>query len=408
MFEPPGNGAALHHVGAFERHIKHSALFHLAPVPGAADRNVQAEVLDPHRLAGARFAVPDADLADGEKMVHEPDLLAARAQVGEFGAAQDATVVLRSLVGRLRAVVGPVGRLVDQRVEGLDGAAGGEPVGCVALVGEAGQLEEADARRLAGERAGHVLRMIAAGLVVVGDDDHIGAGEVLGKGRVPLAGTAWIAGRGDAVAGERQNVLLALDDEHAPFQRERLDQLGQAVRHLPHALDAPHPAVLHLVRRIVRACPAPLAKGFRVEPADLEQQRAEFVGVVVGRDDLELLRAVVVCVAVAVLAQPFPRNSPTRSRLRKSSTPPPSLASWSNHVPLATSTLRAPLVPQRNSFLLEWRGFGSPQKCRATSGMASGELGAAVMTPPAPEARDSMPAIAHPRAPSADRQWSHP
>ena len=186
VFEPPGNGAALHHVGAFERHIQHRALFHLAPVPDAADRNVQAEVLDPHRLAGARFAVPDADLADGEKMVHEPDLLAARAQVGEFGAAQDATVVLRSLVGRLRAVVGPVGRLVDQRVEGLDGAAGGEPVACVALVRQAGQLEEADARGLAGERAGDCLRMIAAVLVIVRDDDHVGAGQMIGKGRVPL------------------------------------------------------------------------------------------------------------------------------------------------------------------------------------------------------------------------------
>ena len=217
VFEPPGNGAALHHVGAFERHIEHRALFHLAPVPSAADRNVQAEVLDPHRLAGARFAIPDADLADGEEMVHEPDLLAARAQVGEFGAAQDATVVLRSLVGRLRAVVGPIGRLVDQRVEGLDGAAGGEPVAYVALVGEAGQLEQADARGLADERAGNGLGMIAAGLVVVGQHDDIGAGELIGEGVPPLAGAAWIAGRDDAKARQRLDILLALDDEHAPF-----------------------------------------------------------------------------------------------------------------------------------------------------------------------------------------------
>ena len=224
MFEPPGNGAALHHVGAFERNIKHRALFHLAPVPNAADRNVQAEVLDPHRLAGARFTVPDADLADGEKMVHEPDLLAARAQVGEFGAAQNATVVLRGLVGRLRA--GPVGRLVDQRVERLDGAALREPIGHVALVRQAGELEEADARGLAGERTGNGLGMIPSGLVVVGQHDDIGAGELIGVDVPPLAGAAGVAGCDDAKARQALNVLLPLDDEHAPFQRESFHQVG--------------------------------------------------------------------------------------------------------------------------------------------------------------------------------------
>ena len=174
---------------------------------------------------------------------------------------------------------------------------GGEPVACVTLLGEAGQRQQADARRLAGERAGHFLRMLVAVLVIVRDDDHVGADQVLGKGRVPLVCTTCIAGRRDAVAGERENVLLALDHEQPMFQRQRLDELGQAERHLPHTFDAPHPAILHLVRRIVRACPAPLAKGLRLEAADLEQQRAGFVGVVVSRDDLEPLRAIVVGVA---------------------------------------------------------------------------------------------------------------
>ena len=215
VLEPPGNGAALHHVGAFERHIQHSALFHLAPVPDAADRNVQAEVLDPHRLAGARFAVPDADLADGEKMVHEPDLPAARAQVGEFGAAQDATVVLRSLVGRLRAVVGPVGRLVDQRVEGLDGAAGGEPVGYVALVGRPGSASRRMRAALpASERATSCAcsrpSLSLSGMTITSAPARCSA-----KAGSHLCGATCVAGRRDAVAGERENVLLALDDEHA-------------------------------------------------------------------------------------------------------------------------------------------------------------------------------------------------
>ena len=96
------------------------------------------------------------------------------------------------------------------------------------------------------------------------------------------------------------NVLLALDDEHAPFQRQSFDQVGQAVENAGNALEIPNPAAL--------AVGPPLAEGFRREPDDLEQQRSEFVGVVVSRDDLVLrICAAVAGVAVAVLAQPFPR-----------------------------------------------------------------------------------------------------
>ena len=80
--------------------------------------------------------------------------------------AQNSTVVLWGLVGRLRA--GPFGRGFDQVVERLDSAALREPIGHVALVRQAGELEEADARRLADERAGNGLGMIPSGLVVVG------------------------------------------------------------------------------------------------------------------------------------------------------------------------------------------------------------------------------------------------
>ena len=105
-----------------------------------------------------------------------------------------------------------------------------------------------------------------------------------------------------------ENVLLALDDENAPLERERLDQLGQPERHLPHALDAPHPAILHLVRRIVRACRPPLPESLRIEAHDLEQQVPVFVGVVVGRDDLRpCARAVVTVFGKPIsVAQPFP------------------------------------------------------------------------------------------------------
>ena len=243
-----------------------------------------------------------------------------------------------------------------------------------------GQLDDADARRLADERAGHFLRMLVAVLVIVRNDDHVGTGQVLGEFGCHLWAPPALQVAGMPWRASVENVLFALDDDHWPLERHRLEQLGQAVRHLPHAFDAPHPALLHLVWRVVRACPAPLAKGLRLEAADLEQQRAGFVGVVVGRDDLESLRAIVVSRFPVVTANSSVSLNPcclshcgisrTPSRLRKSMTPPPSFASWSNQVPLATSTLRAPLLPHRNSFVLEWRGFGSPQKCRATSGMA--------------------------------------
>jgi hypothetical protein len=195
---------------------------------------------------------------------------------------------------------GPVGRGLDQFVQRLDSAALREPIGCVALVGQAGKVEEADARGLAHERAGNGLGMIPSGLVVIGQHDDIGAGELIGVGVPPLAGAAWVAGCDDAKARQAFNVLLALDDEHAPFQRESFHQVGQAVENAGDALEIPDPAAL--------AVGPPLAECFWGEPDDLEQQRSEFVCVVVTRDDL-LLRicAAVAGVAVAVLAQPFPR-----------------------------------------------------------------------------------------------------
>jgi hypothetical protein len=208
--------------------------------------------------------------------------------------------VLRRLVGRLRAVVDPVGRLVDQRVERLDRAPGAEPVACVALVGEAGELEETNTRRLADERAGNGLGMIPSGLVVVGQHDDIGASELIGVGLPPLAGTARIAGRHDAKVRQRLDILLALDDEHTPLRGDRFGQVGQAVENAGNALEIPDPATL--------AVGPPLAECFWGEPDDLEQQRSKFVGVVVTRDDLVLkICAAVAGVAVTVLAQPFPR-----------------------------------------------------------------------------------------------------
>jgi hypothetical protein len=101
-------------------------------------------------------------------------------------------------------------------------------------------------------------------------------------------------------ARQALNVLLALDDEHAPFQRESFHQAGQAVENAGDALESPDPAALTVG--------LPLAECFWSEPNNLEQQCSEFVGIVVTRDDLVLrICTAVASVAVAMLAQPFPR-----------------------------------------------------------------------------------------------------
>ena len=230
------------------------------------------------------------------------------------------------------------------------------------------------------------------------------------KAGSPLAGTACIAGRGDAVAGERENVLLALDDEQPLFQRQRLDRAragGTSTCRTPLTLHTQPSFTLFggssgRARRRWR-------KDFRLEAADLEQQRAGFVGVVVGRDDLE---------------PSFARSSSgvavIRARLSHCTDLPHALAleeidaprrlrsaSWSNQVPLATSTLRAPLVPQRSSFLLEWRRIRLAPEMPGHIGHDLGELGdghdASRTGSPRFHASHCASASAERRSP-----WSHP
>src|SRR5262245_18912021 len=149
---------------------------------------------------------------------------------------------------------------------------------------------------------GNGLSMIPSGLVVVGQHDDIGAGELIGVGVPPLAGAAGVAGCDDAKARQALNVALALHDEHAPFQWESFHQVGQPVENASDALEIPDPAAL--------AVGLPLAECFWGEPNNLEQQRSEFVSVVGGRDDpMPPVGAAVIAadaVCITILAQPLP------------------------------------------------------------------------------------------------------
>ena len=62
----------------------------LPAMPGAAGGNVQADIADHHRLAGAGLAVPDRGLAQAEQVVHAPRLAARRAHVDELDDGQEA------------------------------------------------------------------------------------------------------------------------------------------------------------------------------------------------------------------------------------------------------------------------------------------------------------------------------
>ena len=84
-------------------------------------------------------------------------------------------------------------------------------------------------------------------------------------------------------------------------------QLGQAVGDLAHALDAPDPAILHLVRHRP-ACRRRCRKVFGSRRTTWNNRFAVFVGVIVGGDELRLsARAVVTMFGKAIFAQPLPR-----------------------------------------------------------------------------------------------------
>src|SRR5262245_44225717 len=150
--------------------------------------------------------------------------------------------------------------------------------------------------------------MVAASVVVVGDNNYVGAAEMLGKGCVPLTDAHSISCCGDAVTSQRIAILLALDDENSMVRRDGLDQLGQPVGHPSDALHAPHPAILHVIWHIAGASPAALSEGFGFVATNLKQQRAVLVGVVVGRNDPAppVAAAIADAIGITMLAQPVP------------------------------------------------------------------------------------------------------
>ena len=86
-------------------------------------------------------------------------------------------------------------------------------------------------------------------LVSIGDDDHVRAREPVRVLVSPLARPAGVARRSDPERAQTLDVLFALDDVDRLASSDRVDQLGQSVRHATHVVELPTPAALRRARQ---------------------------------------------------------------------------------------------------------------------------------------------------------------
>ena len=93
------------------------------------------------------------------------------------------------------------------------------------------QIEDADPGGYALQGACNGLAMLAAGMVVIWENDYIGAAQMCGMLGSPLPGPFGITGRVEIPGGERIHLALALDNEDLPLVCDRLEQLRQPIRH---------------------------------------------------------------------------------------------------------------------------------------------------------------------------------
>jgi hypothetical protein len=105
------------------------------------------------------------------------------------------------------------GRPTDQLPQLLGGAAGAAPINDVALGRQPWQLEDPDRRGDPLENRCDLAGVVAAGAVVVRQDDHVAAGEVQRECLGELACPAGIAGRHESELDQQVDLALALGDQ---------------------------------------------------------------------------------------------------------------------------------------------------------------------------------------------------
>jgi hypothetical protein len=83
--------------------------------------------------------------------------------------------------------------------------------------------------------------MLAARIVVVGQDHHVGIAQIGGMLGAPLLGAARATGRRNIPGPQQVDLGLALDDQHGALERDRPDQLWESIRNRRHTVDIPDP-----------------------------------------------------------------------------------------------------------------------------------------------------------------------
>ena len=128
--------------------------------------------------------------------------------------------------------------LFDQEAERLEDISPLNPVDNVLLRSEARQLDNVDFLGDADQRSGNYLGVLAARLVIVGNDRHVAAAQELRVLGGPLFRAAGVAGSDEPPLAQRMNLQLALDNKNGG--RRVFEQLRQTIwhnRHVRHAVD---------------------------------------------------------------------------------------------------------------------------------------------------------------------------
>jgi hypothetical protein len=139
--------------------------------------------------------------------------------------------------------------------------------------------------------------MRAAGFIVVRNEDHISAAQEFVVTSVPFTGTARICRRGEIQSHQSVDVFFAFGDYDRPLVGDGFEQDRKPIQYPAYTLQIPCPAA---------AVRPALSESFRHEPANLEQQIAALIDVVV-RCDRVAERRCVMPVYKSLLTQPCDR-----------------------------------------------------------------------------------------------------
>jgi hypothetical protein len=117
--------------------------------------------------------------------------------------------------------------------------------------------------------------MVAAGIIIVRQQDYVGVAQILTVFVPPFVGPAGAGGRGKSKAANIVAVFFTFRDVDDGAGSYRFHQFWQPVEHSVNTIDVPGP--LAILNR------APLPEVFRLVSHDLKLEHPIFIDVVIGR-----------------------------------------------------------------------------------------------------------------------------